>query len=101
MAPEDVVPSLLMRGVRRRISLDRPPPRQVVVQFGVRGACTERHRLVLARPEPSACRHHSRSGPQPWPPGRGLGGTQDGGPSPGVESASAAGTPSWRMVGLT
>lgn len=55
IGPADVDPQLLMWDMRRRIHLDRLPPRRVVVQFDFCGASQRRFWLVLERDAPSVC----------------------------------------------
>lgn len=55
IGPGDIDPGLLMWDMRRRIHIDRLPPRRVVVQFDFRGARRRSYWLVLDRGEVSVC----------------------------------------------
>lgn len=52
---DDLDPQLLMWDIKRRLNLDRLPPRRVVVQFDFRGDRTGSYWLVLEPDDPSVC----------------------------------------------
>src|SRR5262249_56276058 len=58
--PRNLDAGFLMWNIRRRVAVDRLPPRRVVVQFAFRGVPARYHGptifwLLLERPEPDLC----------------------------------------------